>query len=812
MTLSFLFEKNIFRVIAGEIKWNPICIELENMKKIIDTVPSYINIMTSGSLIKIINTKYYIVYEYNLETGKVKKYNLKTETDLLSDYTLIEQNNEKYILDYQMSSRLTSPAGGMGLGYTRDNYITVHFLLMKYYNGKIITAFSDDWVSEDISDFNLANEENLFNNYKNINYYQYIDTDSQFYIINLKFEKETKTLRGKLKGIKDLFIVLQKEGLVLVNSLSFENPLYFPKKYFLNFIEKYVEFEDEIPKVSEKYNLEIYPEGNYWEKINYNKDDWFKLKHTQIKIKTLEKIYSSKFIKGNITEDMFCVIWNNYNHFDKCLKKLGNNYYLDEGPLSLYKINLEKEEENYKLEIKDTIFMDSWISDPRKAHDVFTPYPFFDTSESLFYHPLQKLYYIFTRCNLKSSVRSIVMSKSKDLKNWSDFEIINIKDFNFICGNYYVPGIQYYPESNLMSSINYYIEENKHGKNHNSYLQFLYTKDGINCNYFNISLASQHYDVHDNQINPIFNSIFNYNNKTYFMLSKTITKKKEDKTNHKIKQIYIKSIPKNRWNGLKIDEETEIITGKIKDSVDKLMLNYKIKENGFIKICILDSYENIISDYENMKEISGDKIDELIEFKNNIKIENGYKLKIKMKNCELYTINILFDEIKSEELFNTIEFWYHEYYPQTVNDMKMIQLNVEKNGLRAKKLMSNIKYNHNSSKASIDILYENDKIKEMVLYDTTSIKRESLIMCLERNTSTFYNIGKIESVLKYIKVRKTVYNVLKKNKLKNLNKKILEEYKEILDFCKDKKNIKEIKNKEKGVPAKVFNCTLINKK
>ena len=41
-----------------------------------------------------------------------------------------------------------------------------------------------------------------------------------------------------------------------------------------------------------------------------------------------------------------------------------------------------------------------------------------------------------------------------------------------------------------------------------------------------------------------------------------------------------------------------------------------------------------------------------------------------------------------------------------------IHLNIEKNGLKAKKIMSNVKYNHNSSKATIDILYENNKIRE----------------------------------------------------------------------------------------------------
>ena len=43
-----------------------------------------------------------------------------------------------------------------------------------------------------------------------------------------------------------------------------------------------------------------------------------------------------------------------------------------------------------------------------------------------------------------------------------------------------------------------------------------------------------------------------------------------------------------------------------------------------------------------------------------------------------------------------------------------------------------------------------------------------------------------------------------------MNKKIVEEYKEILDFCKDTKNIKEIENDIKGIPARVFNCQLKN--
>ena len=798
MPESFLFEKNIFQVITGEIEWDIINIDVDSLKCIINCPQSYINIIHTDDIIKIINTQNFKVYEYNLENQIIKEYKIDTNVDLITDYTLITYNNDKYMLDFQLTSQLFSPIGGHTIGISDDGYINLHFLLMKNHEDTLITAFSEEWIDDNMLDYNYKKEEKLFTNYENINYYQYKNSSSIYYRIILETDDETISLKGKLKNIKNLFIMYQIADIVLVNSLSFDVPLYFSKKKFLDLIKKYIDFEIDTDKRPEKYTLKIYPEGNYWEKINFTKEKWFKLKHSQLNLPILEKIYDTKFIKTQITENIFCAEWCNYKYYDKCIKKLGDCYYLDEGPLSLYKINFDKDkEDNYKLKILDTIFLDSWISDPKKAHDVFTPHPYFDTSSSLFYHPIHKLFYLFTRCNVKSSVRTIVVSTSKDLKEWSEFEVINIKNFNFICGNYYVPGLQYYPKTNLMASVNYYIEENG-----NSYLQFMYTKNGVNCEYFNMSNIRKHNDVHDNLITPIFNSIFNYKNKSYFLLSKTINTDNQN--------IHIGFLPKNRWNGLLIHNQTEILTGNILESVNELKLNYKVNPNGFIKICILDQNNKIISDYDNMIALTDDNFNEKVIFKKICKIKKGYKLKLLLKNCLLYTINLMFQPIESKTLFNTIEFWYHEYYPHTYNDMKTIQLKIEKNGIRAKKIVGKVIYNDNLSKATINVLFENNKIEEIILYDTTKLKKSNLLMCLDNKTSHYYKIGKIKPIKKYIKVRETIYNLIKTNKLKCLNKKIVEEYKEILDFCKDTKNIKEIENDIKGIPARVFNCQLKN--
>jgi hypothetical protein len=239
----------------------------------------------------------------------------------------------------------------------------------------------------------------------------------------------------------------------------------------------------------------------------------------------------------------------------------------------------------------------------------------FDTHNVVLYDEQNKQYNIYIRYNGKLK-RQIQYTITTDFLHFTKFNMLQYVNFN---SHIYNPNIFYYPNSKYFISFpTSHIQENFIKKG-----MFGFSKDGYNfkildfnvCDDINISYMVAH--------GMILSTI---NNKMYIYIHELDTA-----------NLICYSYELHRIGSIKCKDIGTITLGLFNIVSDNFKLNYKTKENGYIKVYLYNMDDLLLSESENL---CGNEFSKPIIWTNNIILSNEikYKLKFELNNASLYSL------------------------------------------------------------------------------------------------------------------------------------------------------------------------------
>ncbi len=254
----------------------------------------------------------------------------------------------------------------------------------------------------------------------------------------------------------------------------------------------------------------------------------------------------------------------------------------------------------------------------------------FDSSTSLIYNENNKKYYLYQRANIASGNRYIQYCTSYDLKNWSNFNLLNISPYK----DYFTSNL-YYNNMFKINGINNYIGIIPSLNLLKQSLELYYSADCENWNLIGIINQHKYYEHWMVLGEPLLKD-----NKYYFYMSNS-------------KELTLESyyIEKDRFSYATTSVADEIAkisfnNMKFTDKNYKLKINFKTFENGYIKMQLKDKDDNIIDGYSfNDFNVIGDNMDQFeyeVSWKNeyNCDFKNTeFKIELEGMNFNLYSIN-----------------------------------------------------------------------------------------------------------------------------------------------------------------------------
>lgn len=253
---------------------------------------------------------------------------------------------------------------------------------------------------------------------------------------------------------------------------------------------------------------------------------------------------------------------------------------------------------------------------------------FFDTLNQLIYDEYNKEYKLYVRYNERCHVRRVQMGTSKDLKKWSKFKLCK---HNYSDTTLYTPGVCKYPNSFLFLSFPTCQNTSQYNL---SYSSLFLSYDGITFN--NISKILIKNNMGPHRAIPY---IYKTNDNKYFRIF----------IEYISGSVIAYNIRRDGFTSIKTtikDVEESMVLKPLKINNNKIALNFKTYDNGYIKLILFDNQNNIIDETSNLK---GDDTNYNIRFsKLSCDYKNNIIFKIIMKNCDLYSIylNIDYDNIK----------------------------------------------------------------------------------------------------------------------------------------------------------------------
>jgi len=260
----------------------------------------------------------------------------------------------------------------------------------------------------------------------------------------------------------------------------------------------------------------------------------------------------------------------------------------------------------------------------------------FDSTTNILYNEKEKKYFLYQRSNFGTGIRHIQYCTSYDLLEWSDFNLveytptINLFQHNIYYGNFFkLDGVNNYI---AIIPFNKKVNGDYHGLDPHEYFELRYSKDCITWDYIGLLSRHLYYTLWMIIGEPIL-----LNNNYYFYFY-----------NSDDKSIIINSFEKNRFSYFKsIENQLAKISFKptlIKNN--KIIINFKTYENGFLRIQLLDSDKKIIEgysldDFDIIQECINDT-DFYVSWnkETNINIENEVYIQLEGVNFELFSINI----------------------------------------------------------------------------------------------------------------------------------------------------------------------------
>ena len=648
---------------------------------------------------KIIDEENLYLNRYN---GEIYNFNINSMNDELISY---KQNSLLYY-DINKNKYLFMQHNGTTLFYNKEKYITV---IQNEKDVHIDLSIDDDKF------YCVKQKDGKYFMMFNKDIYKY----GGYYEMKVKFKLEKED--GKPV---DKFLTTGIKTTITNNAKFIEfknNKIYFEHN---NILKSMVasNSDNKLKLLEIHFYYDLYKNFlillNKDNKYNINNNNFNSLP-TCININILKNIYSTIY---NTEIDIGIVKRELING-----ELIDNKYNYTNGLTSLSKIYFEGNEIisdiTKNLKIKN-IFK---LSDKNLCLQTGFSQGFYsDTQISVVFY--KNKYFAYFRINTAAGVRNIEYTSSDDLLNWDKFKILNIDDNN-ISNTYYVPNIFLYPDTNYLVGIvkNYNYDTNRINFN------IIISKDGINFKTISTLLSYKskggHHEKDKNNLSrpflPVNHGLIKYNNQFKLYMLKFL--------NH-----HIRNNPEVKNSEYNLCEytchEDELFylsteyyatfnTKLIKVIDNKIILNYKCNNNGFINVKLVDIYNNPINEFSNFDSLTENEYNiKEISWENNSKIDDKYvKVYVEMYNSNIYSVSGKFYEPNN----------YYNHIIYKVNDIsrrdgiiegiseKNLNINLyEKFNMNVKKILGIIEYNKEYTKAYINLLLENDTENKILLYNS----------------------------------------------------------------------------------------------
>lgn len=360
-----------------------------------------------------------------------------------------------------------------------------------------------------------------------------------------------------------------------------------------------------------------------------------------------------------------------------------------------------------------------------------------DSPVSIIYH--NKNYFIYQRANPLNDARNIEFSQSNDLQTWEKFKLISIKNSDVTNDNYYLPNIMKYGDTNYLICITPYYDHTY--KTNHSY-RIILSKNGID-----FDILSDIYIFPDNVDHHIF-----------FPCPGGINIEKE------CMKLYFMDIAKNDLVeyitepyglfNLRTDDLGRCMTKLLKVDNNKIKIGYKCDKGGYIKIRLIDTFNNVIDDHDFKDFDTLNNVnftDKILSWEGKDEINNNHvKMSIEMCKADIYYAQGEFIENPTHNYYTHLIFKAVDYIAGRFSDLKDEYINIDfvrDYNSRVKCILGEIFYDESHSKAFVKVQLEDCSIIKITVYDAC----EDLILKMD-NSDVVCTIPdeKKHIVIKYI--------------------------------------------------------------
>lgn len=268
----------------------------------------------------------------------------------------------------------------------------------------------------------------------------------------------------------------------------------------------------------------------------------------------------------------------------------------------------------------------------KKSEDGLTVY---DSTTSILYNENTETYFLYQRANIGKGIRYIQYCSSKDLINWGDFKLLDLKpEFNIFDFNIYYNNFFKLDEIDLFIGIlpvNKKINSEYSGLNSIEDYELYYSEDCITWTFIGTIDTHEYY-------------------KNWIVLGKPIMKDNEYffyTYNDDNKSINIFNIPKNRFSYFTNDDKnlkSNINLKLLPVKSNIIRINMTIFDGGYLKVQLKNKDNDIIEGYsfDDFLKIEGfiDAFDYILKWNNNLElIDKEVYIEIEGINFNLYSIN-----------------------------------------------------------------------------------------------------------------------------------------------------------------------------
>jgi hypothetical protein len=248
----------------------------------------------------------------------------------------------------------------------------------------------------------------------------------------------------------------------------------------------------------------------------------------------------------------------------------------------------------------------------------------FDGFPSIFYDTRVGEYRLYIRGNPMSNIRNIQYTTSKDFINWKPFQFVTFDPpFNFSQDNYYYTAMQKYPKSNQYFTLLPYYPKNS-PYNFSTFLA--YSEDGLHWKRLGKVIDKQSF----NNVSGLISS--NDNTEMYIYLQENYMNKHRKMPRNNVRRY---SIRMDGFTSIHADIKGSFTTKKMK--LCNFKINYKIWEDGYVIVNILNRHRDIIETF-NLQSL--DSLDYPVIINEDFHYNNGY-LQFNIYKADIFAINLI---------------------------------------------------------------------------------------------------------------------------------------------------------------------------